>query len=109
MSIRISKVVSEDHEQVTSLISLVVQLLMVNPIFQLHQFCVKVIGLHGGVIDNGVYVVVHRVEIEALRGAIVLVESMGKDLCTFSLMVEEGPPNPFHFFFIQAAFFILVI
>ena len=109
MGISVSKVVSEDHEEVASLISLVVLLLMVNPVFQLTQFCVKVVGLHGGVVDNGVYIVVHRVEIETLRGAIVLVESMGKDLCAFSLMLEEGSPYPFHFCFIQPALLILVI
>lgn len=109
MRISVSKVVSEDHEQVTSLISLVVQLLMVNTIFQLQQFSVKVIGLHGRVVDNRVYIIVHRVEIKTLRGAIVLVESMGKDLCTFSLVLEEGSPDPFHLCLIQPAFLILVI
>lgn len=97
MGITESKVVSEDHEEVASLISLVVLLLMVNPVFQLSKFCFKIIGLHSGVVDNGVYIIVQRVEIEALRRAIVLVESMGKDLSAFSLMLEEGSPYPFHF------------
>ena len=109
MGISISKVVSEDHEEVASLISLIVLLLMVDPVFQLSKFCFEIIGLHGGVVDNGVYIVVHRVEIEALRRAIVLVEGMGKDLSAFSFMLEEGSPYPFHFCLIKSALLILII
>lgn len=109
MGISVSEVVSEDHKQVTRLISLVVQFLMVNPLFQLQQLSVKIIGLHGRVIDNRVYIVVHCVEIKTLRRAIVLVESMGEDLCAFSFVLEERSPYPFHFCLIEPAFLILIV
>lgn len=95
MCIAPSEIISEDHEKMASFNSLVMGLLMVNPVSELLNFFIDIVSLHFRVINNGIILTL-GVKIETFGGAVMLIESVSKDLITLSLMVEEWSPNPLH-------------
>jgi hypothetical protein len=108
MSVSVPEVVSVDLEEMTSLIGLVVLSLMINPVSQLSDLSVKVVCLHGGVINYGIIVAL-SIEIESSRRTVVLIESVSEDLSAFSFVLEEGSPDPFHLLSCESALLVLIV
>ena len=97
MSVSKPEVISKYRKQVAGLISLVMLSLVINPISQSSYLDIKIICLHGGVIDYRIHIIVHCIEIETLWCTVVLVQRVSKDLRAFSLVIKKGTPDPLHF------------
>lgn len=103
-----SKIIPENHEKMTRLSSLVVSLLMINPVTKFLNLLIDIVPLQIRIVNNGIILTL-CVKIKTSRSTVMLIKSVGKDLSTFSFMIEEWSPYPFHFRCVKSSCFILVI
>lgn len=108
MGIAPPEIITENHEKMASLISFVMSSLMVNPVTKSLNLLIDIVPLHVRIINNGIILTL-SVEIETLGSTVMLIKSVGKDLSTFSFMIKEWSPYPFHFRGIKSSCLILVV
>lgn len=82
---------------------------MVEPFAKLCNTRVQIVCLEAFINDNRVSFIVHRIKVETLRGTVVLVEGMSKDLRLFAGVLKERSPKPFHLLSFQSADLILIV
>ena len=91
MGVAPSEIITENHEKMAGLSSLVVSYLMVNPVTKSLNLLIDIVPLQVRIVNNGIILTL-SVEIETLGSTVILIKSVGKDLSTFSFMIKEWSP-----------------